>query len=320
MHTPKHGQSINFRRPKPRFYVAIALIFGIVFFVHHAIIAHQSDSKHPSAQPDNAQVIQTRQNKVQKELNAYLKKVTADGTATVSFYDLGAKSGSTAAKSKVLTQFYKRGEFAASSRGHTAEIAASTYKLYIAAYTFHMIHENAFTFNDTSKSSFEQMIVDSLNDFADDHLETWGMSNVDAYLKKQGWYSPVFLESRPAQTTALSLTSALKDLHDGSGPYQNKSERKWLLSLMGKQIYRKGIPTGAKEAKAGTTVTDKVGFYDDENNDAGIVTLPNGEQYILVVMTHGHEQTGLSGFPRIAKIAKHVQQIVYSDSLTKGLK
>ncbi|ANZ62953.1 hypothetical protein AYR62_01760 [Secundilactobacillus paracollinoides] len=252
-------------------------------------------------------------------MTAYLKKVTADGTATVSFYDLGAKSGSSVAKSKVMRQFYKRGEFATSARGHTAEVAASTYKIFIAAYTFHMIHENAFTFDATSQASFEQMIVNSMNDFADDHLEAWGMTNVDAYLQKQGWYNPVFVANQDAETTALSLTSALRDLHDGTGPFQNKAERKWLLSLMGKQVYRTGIPAGVKEAKAGTTVTDKVGFIDDTNNDAGIVTLPNGEQYILVVMTHGHGQSGFSGFPRIAKIAEHVQKIVYGSKLTRDL-
>lgn len=87
---------------------------------------------------------------------------------------------------------------------------------------------------------------------------------------------------------------------------------------MGQQNYRTGIPTGAAEAKSGTTVQDKVGFLDDTNNDAAIVTLPNGQRYILVIMTNGHNQSNLSGFPRIAEIAKNVQNIVYgSDAGTK---
>jgi len=80
---------------------------------------------------------------------------------------------------------------------------------------------------------------------------------------------------------------------------------------MGKQIYRTGIPTGVAQANSGTTVQDKVGFLDDTNNDAAIVTLPNGQKYVLVIMTNGHNQSGLSGFSRIAEIAKNVQKIVY---------
>ena len=82
---------------------------------------------------------------------------------------------------------------------------------------------------------------------------------------------------------------------------------------MGKQIYRTGIPAGVAAADKGTTVSDKVGFLDDTNNYAAIVTMPNGQKYILVIMTHGHNQSGFSGFPKIAKIAKKVQQIVYGD-------
>lgn len=80
---------------------------------------------------------------------------------------------------------------------------------------------------------------------------------------------------------------------------------------MGEQVYRTGIPTGVAAANKGTTVQDKVGFLNDTNNDAAIVTMPNGQRYILVIMTHGHGQSGFSGFPKIAKIAKKVQTIVY---------
>jgi hypothetical protein len=46
--------------------------------------------------------------------------------------------------------------------------------------------------------------------------------------------------------------------------------------------------------------------------------LPNGEQYILVVLTNGHKQSGFSGFKRIAEITKNVQKIVYGpDAGTK---
>ena len=66
-------------------------------------------------------------------------------------------------------------------------------------------------------------------------------------------------------------------------------------------------------------MANKVGWYADTNNDAGLVTLPNGQRYILVIMTHGHMQSGFSGFPRIAKITTHIQKMVYGKSATAKL-
>jgi hypothetical protein len=127
---------------------------------------------------------------------------------------------------------------------------------------------------------------------------------LNTFNKSQGWYPAVFQTGEGVQTTSYSLQLLLKDLEAGTGAFQNKSDQAKILNLMGKQVYRTGIPTGAAEANAGTTVQDKVGFLDDTNNDAAIVTLPNGQKYILVIMTNGHNQSGFSGFPRIAEIAK----------------
>jgi len=75
----------------------------------------------------------------------------------------------------------------------------------------------------------------------------------------------------------------------------------------------------AQPAKAGTKVADKVGFLGDTNNDAGIVTLPDGEQYILVVTTHGAQPGGETGFKHIAQITQHVQGMVYNPKIIQDL-
>ncbi len=99
----------------------------------------------------------------------------------------------------------------------------------------------------------------------------------------------------------------LTSLQAGTGAFSNSSLQQWLLSDMSKQVYRDGIPAAAG---SGATVQDKVGFLDDVNNDAAIVTLPDGERFILVIMTHGHNQATLD-FSRINTIAKQVIKLAY---------
>ncbi|WP_259599925.1 class A beta-lactamase-related serine hydrolase [Clostridium botulinum] len=175
-----------------------------------------------------------------------------------------------------------------------------------------------FSWTTDNETGFEKMIVNSENDYAEEQINNYGADELNAFNANQNWYTGVFQAGQGTLTTSYSLQLLLEDLAEGKGAFENKSDRAKILNWMGKQIYRTGIPTGATAADAGTTVQDKVGFLDDTNNDAGIVTLPNGERYILVILTNGHKQSGFSGFKRIAEITKNVQKIVYgSDAGTK---
>ncbi|MFT9085470.1 serine hydrolase, partial [Liquorilactobacillus sp.] len=274
--------------------------------------ASASSNSNDKKQTTQVQKLATKKSQITKKLQKYLDKVTADGTASVSFYNLSPEENSTAAK-KSNASLYKEGNLAVSSNASTPATSASTYKLFITAYLFNEAKNNNFSWDTTSTNGFYNMIVYSQNDFAETELQTYGLSSINSFIKSQNWYSPVFTNSSNATTTANSLQELLLQLFHGTGAFSDTANRSKLLSLMGKQVYRTGIPTGAAKAMKGTTVTDKVGFLDDVNNDAGIVTLPNGQRYILVIMTHGHNQSGFSGFPRIAKIAKEVQSIVYGN-------
>lgn len=243
---------------------------------------------------------------ITKKLQTYLDKVTADGDASVSIYSLAA-NGSTATTAD--QQVYGAGKINVSSNGTTTAIPASTYKLFIAAYLFHLHQKGEFSWTTANRAGFEQMIVNSSNDFPLSIRAKYGTDNINTFIKNQGWTSPVFVNDEATNTTSQSLCLLLQNLDAGTGAFSNKSDRQYLLSLMKKQIYRSGIPAGVAAVDSGATVADKVGFLDDVNNDASIVTTSDGHRYILVIMTHGHQQTTLD-FSRIKDIAEQVQKIM----------
>lgn len=251
------------------------------------------------------QQVKQQQNAIKQKLQVYLQKVAADGTVSVSFYNLGATAKGQA------SAVYAPGALATEVNGDTPQVAASTYKLFLTAYLFAQIKAGHFAWTAGTKAAFYEMIVNSRNNFAEDLLNQYGMTAINAYIGQQGWYAPVFNYDQPAMTTSHSLQRLLLDLAQGRGAFAAKTTQTELLSLMSKQKYRAGIPAGTAQALRQTKVADKVGFLADACNDAAIVTLPNGQRYILVIMTHGHGQHDLTGFSRVATIAQQVQTIVY---------
>lgn len=265
------------------------------------------------------QQVKTEQSAVKKNLQTYVNKVTKDQTASVAFYNLGANSNTTAGRS-ASAPFYQAGSLAVySPNAHKTYTSASTYKLFIIANICARIDAGTLKSSVLKSSGFKEMILHSRNEFAENYLNTYGANKVDLFLRKLGLYSYVFSSKRAARTTAASLSSIMRRLDQGRYPFDNASNRSQILNLMAHQVYRTGIPKGAVQSIAGSTVTDKVGWLWSYNNDAGIVTMPNGQRYVLVVMTHGHGQTGFSGFPRIANITKNVQNIVYGKTTTNQI-
>lgn len=264
---------------------------------------------HGDLKPGHHFNVDQQQRAIKQQLQTYLQTVTKDGTAAVAFYNLSPSKNSLAAKAPHAA-VYRTGQLAVASHGNQVKTAASTYKLYIIAYLMHLKQQGQFSWTSANQNGVYNTIVHSANDFPEQMMHQYGLAPLNAWCASQGFYPP-FSQERSAATTANSLVKLLKDLETGQGAFTNQADRARILKLMGKQEFRAGIPAGAKAALKGTTVQDKVGFLADDNNDAAIVHLPNGQRYILVVMTSGHHQSGLSGFPRIAKITKRIQQIVY---------
>lgn len=272
---------------------------------------YHNNSQASTNSNDNSKVtkaIKKKRKIIKTNLTNYLNSVTADGTASVSFYNLGNDDSNSNSE---YNQVYQDGSLEVESNASTVKTAASTYKLYLSAFLMGQKQNGNFSWTSDNNTGFTKMIVNSENDFAEEQIDNYGADTISSYLKQQGYYDNVFEDGQAAQTTSYSLELLLRDLANGTGSFENASDQQKLLNLMGKQIYRTGIPTGVAQANSGTTVQDKVGFLDDTNNDAAIVTLPNGQKYVLVIMTNGHNQSGLSGFSRIAEIAKNVQKIVY---------
>ena len=272
---------------------------------------YHNNSQASTNSNDNSKVtkaIKKKRKIIKTNLTNYLNTVTADGTASVSFYNLGNDDSNSNSE---YNQVYQDGSLEVESNASTVKTAASTYKLYLSAFLMGQKQNGNFSWTSDNNTGFTKMIVNSENDFAEEQIDNYGADTISSYLKQQGYYDNVFQSGQAAQTTSYSLELLLRDLANGTGSFENSSDQQKLLNLMGKQIYRTGIPTGVAQANSGTTVQDKVGFLDDTNNDAAIVTLPNGQKYVLVIMTNGHNQSGLSGFSRIAEIAKNVQKIVY---------
>ncbi|GAK47589.1 beta-lactamase class A [Secundilactobacillus oryzae JCM 18671] len=294
------------RRWQIKITLALAVgLLSIMGWVHFGGSDNEAKEDPVSAQEKTT----IKQNYIKTRLSKYLKSYTKDGTVSVSFYNLGAKPGSKAAKAS-NADLYERGKLAVESRSHTKHVSASTYKLFIAAYLMNLKKKGQFSWTKANKANVSNMIVHSRNEYAESVLNRYGQTSLNRFIKRNNWYSPVFKPYKAAGTTSHSLMLVLRDLHDYKGAFSNRSDAKRILGYMGRQVYRSGIPAGARKAQKGTKVNDKVGWLGSTNNDAGIVTLPNGQQYLLVVMTHGHKQSGFSGFP---KMTKRVQEIVYEN-------
>lgn len=273
--------------------------------VHHVVSGHDRQTTNTTVNAtgtttssSNSSTTDAKRTAIQTKIQTYLNQVGADKTVSVTFKNLTPKAGSTAAQNAV----YNSGSLSASVNGDTLETSASTYKLFIAAYLF----SHNYTWTDAATTGFNNMVVNSANDFSESILSEYGAATINQYLTSQGWNN-VFDDDRAAETTSNNLASVLTSLQAGNGAFSDSSLQNWLLSDMSQQVYRDGIPAAAG---TGATVQDKVGFLDDVNNDAAIVTMPNGARFILVIMTHGHNQATLD-FSRINTIAKQVIKLAY---------
>lgn len=283
---------------------------GITVFASGSIAV----TAHAQATP---QQVTAQRQVIKKQLQTYINHVTKDGTASVAFYNLGAYSNTAAGRAQ-SQDFYTPGKLTVYSKNaHEAYTSASTYKLFVAANIYSRIHYQNLSRSITQTTGVQEMILHSRNEFAEHYLQTHGYNRVNTFNAHQNWYSHVFSTGRAARTTAATLVSVVRKLDQQQYPFDDAMSRNQLLSLMRRQVYRSGIPKGATAANKGSKVADKVGWLYSYNNDAGIVTLPNGQRYALVVMTHGHGQSGFSGFPRIAAITKNVQKIVYGKSTSQ---
>lgn len=251
----------------------------------------------------DSQAVAAQQQSIKADLHTYLNEVGAAGNIAVSFYNLAPVRNSAAARSENAA-VYQAGKLSSAVNGDLMMPAASTYKLYIAAYLFDQVEHGRKTWTAADDAGFQDMVLNSGNTYSEAQLALYSDATIDAFISKQGW-QPVFAGEQ-AMTNSNDLCALLQQLQQGRGAFADHALQQMLLTAMSQQIYREGIPA----AEPGAVVQDKVGFYETNNNDAAIVTTPAGQRFVLVIMTEGYT---ILDFSKINEIATQVQQIVYGD-------
>lgn len=187
--------------------------------------------------------------------------------------------------------------WAASSDGAKDFVTASTYKLFVAYSTLRRIENGAFHWSDPTNNTdmttcFSRMIVNSGNACAKALGERIGWDTVFSEVNMLG-LTNTHQGSDTFHSTADDESLLLQKL--SSGEILNQTNRALLLNLMGKQIYRSGIPAGV-----GVPVSDKVGFLWGYLHDAAVVYSPSST-YVLVILTNN------SSWSQIADAARQIQ-------------
>lgn len=222
----------------------------------------------------------------QKGLKAYVEHVAMTENVMIAVSQVGGK------------------RWSAYGRSDEQTVAASTYKLYVAAMLFKQISDGTLQWGskilDTDIAGcLDRMIVASDNPCAEEFIRLLGGKSINEYLYSKGISrsTTLLMDDGLARTTAGDLEKMLRGVESGS--IVSGSGRAKLLELMERQRYRAGVPAGS-----GGTVYNKVGFLWDYINDAAIVRHPKGT-YTLAILTKGHS------WGKVAEITRQIEQILY---------
>ncbi|MGB3024053.1 MAG: serine hydrolase [Candidatus Saccharimonadales bacterium] len=204
---------------------------------------------------------------------------------------------------RITVQQIGGANWSASARGSESTVSASTYKLFVALYLFHLMDEGKLSWDDAIldtnvRGCFERMLVASTNACAEEWLRRYGDDTVEQYAWSRGFSRGTqFTNPEANHTTTDDLTRFMRGLNDGS--LLSGEQRDYVLSALIRHPYRKGIPGGS-----GGEVHNKVGFLWDYSNDSAVVYHPRGT-YVIAVMTKG------LSFYAIAGITREIEAIMY---------
>ncbi|HEY5806025.1 MAG TPA: serine hydrolase [Candidatus Saccharimonadales bacterium] len=171
---------------------------------------------------------------------------------------------------------------------HDADVqffTASIYKLYTVYLALQDIEAGkhtlgeSFKFGKTRQTCLHDAIHTSDSPCAEALLNEIGQAQVTARLKTFGFTGTSF----PAfVTTAQDSVSIMQRLYEKRD--LNQTSTNLMLEAMKTQVYRDGLPKGMPQA----TVATKVGFSETPHyHDVGIVTLPNGRNYLVAFFSKG---------------------------------
>lgn len=169
-------------------------------------------------------------------------------------------------------------------------VTASTYKQFLAYAVLHKIEAGQMSFDDqtstglTVRGCIEEMILHSTNPcaIALQNQADWGW--VNGYIRSQ--FPSTILDNGASgddekHSTVRDEVTFQTRLNGGTLEMSGDNHA-YLLGLLKRQVYRGGIPAGVP----GTTVANKVGFYDGYKHDIAIIYGPKGT-YQLGIMSYG---------------------------------
>ncbi len=101
------------------------------------------------------------------------------------------------------------------------------------------------------------------------------------------------VEDTKAYRAGLNNTTTARDLGVlfaaiAEGRAASAASCRTMLGILARQRFNDAIPAGLP---AGVTVAHKTGWFTGTHHDGGVVTLPDGRRYVLVVLTRGIQDT-----------------------------
>ncbi len=171
---------------------------------------------------------------------------------------------------------------------------ASIYKLFVAYEGYLAIQNGKYSADDpyltgyTRGQCLDAMIRDSYSPCAE---KMWNELGKEAITNKLKTYGIENTSMSGLYTTAQDVSLLLKRLYEKKELNQTNTD-KFLDSMKNQDSkYRRGLPAGF----ADSTVYNKVGWNEDiEWHDASIVTLENGNSYIIVVLSKNVGSTNVA--------------------------
>lgn len=180
----------------------------------------------------------------------------------------------------------RRAQFGAEKRF----VTASTFKLFLTYAVFTQVEAGKMELSESSgledwtvDQCVTEMIINSTNPCAEALQNKIGQATIQKMLQNAGFNETEYNNAGGGDKYSSIGDEADFLLRLYGGTLFNKHHTNKLLSLMKRQIWRGGIPAGVPE---GTTVANKVGFYNGWIHDVGIVYSPKAT-YIFVVMSRG---------------------------------
>lgn len=272
----------------------------------HASSEKTSAQKQVSTATKNKKIRATKKKTLTRELQQYFDDQTKDGNLSIAFESLSPLTAA-ATSAQSTNPLNKDKSVVVTSRATELMPAASLSKLYLAAYLDDLIVNKKFDWNAENTAGYQKMLRSSDNAFADKLLEQYKNGEIDQYLKNFDIATTYDKKQDETQVLATDLLKVLRLIANSQGPYQNAERRAEILNNLTNQEIKAGIEQGVKKITPAAKIYDKTGFLNETSNDAGIVELPDGTRYMLVILT---DKVKNQDFTKVAEIAEHVQSLV----------